>query len=416
MSLRLIIVLVFFSVHIAEHASATSGSAYSRFGIGERLYLSSIRSVGLGGAAIALRGSDHFNLTNPASWSDFHVVQFTGSFYYENIRSEDRINSGGITTGSLNGAMLGLPILPSRGVTLSFGFAPMSRVGYNIETEKPIDGGIQVTQHIGSGTVSNLILGASYRLHRDISIGGMMLYRTGNLRYEWDNRYSVSGYISGYTLRRLEGKGLAGQFGLLYRGILPPRREHETGPLSIGVVFTTPSYLNATEDYRINYGIGVDTTITTSGTVDIPYSLGIGFAYSLDRRNLVAMDVRYEPWDDFRKFGVGDSHLRNSYRYSLGWERRGQFEEIGAGFFERTSFRVGFLYNASYFTINGTPINETFFTIGAGIPLSGVAVLDIGAQIGVRGTTENNLQRDTLFRLYFSLNMFERWFVPPRIE
>ncbi len=416
MHVRRVLIVVLLFIFTTELSFASSGSAYSRFGIGDRLQLASVRSIGMGGTSIALRDGYNVNIANPASWGDIPVVQFNGSLYYENITSDDGINTGGIGTGSINSAMLGLPIMPSRGVTVSFGFAPMTRVGYNIETQRDIEGGYQATKHIGKGGITNLVAGTSYRFSRQFSIGAMALYRTGVLNYEWSTQYSVPGYGSGFTIRELDLDGFAGQFGMLYSGLLPQRGEGETGPLTIGVVFTTPTNLNVEEDFTIIYQTGIDTTSVRTGTIKLPYTIGVGVAYKIDQRNLIAVDARYEPWDDFRKFGEPDSQLRNSTRIGLGWERQGRFDEVGTGFLNRTTFRLGLLYNASYFNIKDTPINETFFTFGMGIPISGIAVLDIGAQVGVRGTTDNNLQRDTLFRLYFALNMFERWFVPPRIE
>ncbi len=410
--ITIITILLFFGLEIAW---ATGGSAYSRFGVGERLHMGSVRSLGMGGTGLALRGPGNLNLSNPAAWSDLQVVQFTGSLFYENINFDDGINTGGIGTGTINGATLAMPVMPSRGITLSLGFAPMTRVGYNIETTREIEDGSQITEHRGSGGITNIYAGTSYRFSRNLSIGAMAMYRMGILTYEWSNQYTLPGYSSGYTLRDLDVNGLAGHFGINFSGLLPSRQENQPGPLTIGLTFTTPSRLNVEEDYTINYDIGVDTTTTRTGTIELPYIAGIGISYNIDRRNTIAIDLRYEPWEDFRKFGNPDNQLRNSYRFGAGWERHGR-QEIGRGFFERTTFRLGFLYNASYFNIRGTPINETLVTFGMGIPLSGIAVLDIGAQVGVRGTTDNNLQRDTLFRVYFSLNMFERWFVPPRIE
>ncbi len=412
---RVIIAMIVVTL-TAELLSGSTGTTYSRFGIGERLHLAGVRSIGMGGVSIALREGYNVNIANPASWGDIPVVQFNGSMYYENIFSDDGVNTGGIGTGSINSAMLGLPIMPSRGVTVSIGFAPMTRVGYNIETQRNIEDGFQSTTHTGNGGITNLIAGASYRFNRNFSVGAMALYRMGILNYEWSTRYSIPGYGSGSTFRELDIGGVAGQFGLLYSGLLAQRREGETGPLTIGVIFTTPARLNVEEEFKIVYQTGIDTTTVRTGTIQLPYTIGVGVGYKIDQRNLIAVDARYEPWDDFRKFGEPDSQLRNSTRLGVGWERQGRFDEVGAGFLNRTTFRLGLLYNASYFNLRNTPINETFVTFGMGIPVSGSAVLDIGAQFGVRGTTDNNLQRDTLFRIYFSLNMFERWFVPPRIE
>jgi hypothetical protein len=395
---------------------AKSGSAYSRFGIGERYHLASVRSIGMGGASVALRGANHFNVANPATWSDFPVVQFSGSLYYQNIQSDDGVQSGGIGSGNLNGAMLGLPVLPSQGITVGIGFMPMSSVGYNIETRTDIEGGYQTTKYSGNGGITNLVAGSSFQLHRNISVGAMALFRVGVLNYEWSNQFSIPGYGTAVTNRELELNGIAGQFGVVYSGLLSPRREGEFGPVTIGAIFTTQTRLKVEEEFNIVYGIGVDTTTVRNGYIELPYSFGFGISLRIDQRNIFAADARYEPWENFRRFGNPDSHLRNATRVGFGWERLGRYDEIGASFIERTTFRLGFLYNASYFNIRNQPINETFVTFGLGIPLSGVAVLDIGSQIGIRGTTNNNLQRDTVFRLFFSLSLFERWFVPPIIE
>lgn len=415
MQMRRILIITLIAVFGGELLFAAAGSPYSRFGVGDRRHLASVRSIGLGGAGIAIRAADHLNISNPAGWSDLFVVQFNGSLLYESLNLNDGILSDGIATGGINSALLALPVMPSRGATVAFGFAPMTRVGYNIETRDEIDGGSQFTKYTGTGGITNLIGGTSLRLHQNLSVGVAALYRMGILSYEWSAEYTVPGFRRAYSLRELDVKGIAGHFGLLYSGLVPPRREGEVGPLTIGIVFTTPTRLDAEERFYVEYATGIDTTISTMGTVELPYTVGMGIHYRIDRRNIVVADVRHEPWDNFRKFGEPDSQLRNSLRIGAGWERQGQYE-VGAGFFERTSFRLGVSHNASYFNIQGTPINESFFTVGLGIPLSGIAVLDIGAQIGVRGTTENNLQRDTVFRLFMSINLFERWFVPPIIE
>jgi hypothetical protein len=415
MQARRVLTAVIVLVLAADVLLASTGSTYSRFGVGDRRHFASVRSAALGGSGIALRGPAHINIINPASWSDLPIVQFNGSLYYENVNSDDGRTSGGLATGSINGATLALPVMPSRGITIAFGFGPMTRIGYNVESGEELDTGAQTINYNGSGGITNGYAGLSYRPHDHISIGAMALYRIGVLRYNWSSEYTATGFASGSTERVVDVEGIAGHLGLLYSGLLPKRGDDRTGPLSIGLVFTTPTKLSAEERFRISYPTGADTVTIRTGTIRLPYLVGVGVGYSVDDRNTVALDFRYEPWEDFERFGAPDTHLKNAFRIGGGWEREGRYE-LGAGFFERASLRVGFLYNASYFNIQNTPINETFVTLGAGIPVSGIAVLDVAAQVGLRGTLDNNLQRDLVFRLLFSLNIFERWFVPPVIE
>jgi hypothetical protein len=403
------------SLFIPILLEAGAGSVYSRFGIGERRFFPSGRSAAMGGTSIALRGAAHINQINPASWSDLYVVQFSGSLLYEGVRSDDGINSADLGSGNLNGAVLALPVMPSRGLTIGLGFGPMSRVSYNVESSRTVQHGTQVINYSGTGGITAAMLGASYRLHPDLSIGALLQYRSGIIEYFVDSYFNVSlstGYIPSSTERVHSVTGVAGSFGLIYSGILPKRRDQTTGPLTLGLLFTTPSRLSVDEDYRIRYENISDTTFSKTGTIELPYLVGFGISYLIDRRNTVAVDVRYEPWENFKKFGEFDSQLKNSVRVGVGWERAGDLEP-GSSFFQRMAYRFGFFYNASYFNIQDTPINESFVTAGIGIPLSGIAVLNIATQVGIRGTTDYNLQKDRIVRLLFSLNMFERWFVPP---
>jgi hypothetical protein len=394
---------------------AGAGSVYSRFGIGERRFFPSGRSAAMGGTSIALRGAAHINQINPATWSDIYVAQFSGSLFYEGIRSDDGIGSVSLGNGNLSGAMLALPIMPSRGLTIGLGFGPMSTVAYNVETFTPVQHGTQIIRYSGSGGVTSALLGASYRLTSDLSVGTLMQYRTGVLDYITESFFDVSvsaGYVPSSTQRKHSVDGFAGSFGLIYSGLFPKRGDQMTGPLTLGIVYSTPSRLSVEEDYRVRYETISDTTFSKSGTIELPYLVGFGVSYLADRRNTIAFDIRYEPWDNFKKFGEFDNQLKNAIRFGVGWERAGDLEP-GSTLFRRIAIRFGFFYNASYFNIQGTPINESFVTAGVGLPLSGVAVLNIAAQIGMRGTTDNSLQKDQIIRLLFSLNMFERWFIPP---
>ncbi len=50
MRLRTFIIIAIFVTSSTDFLEAKGGSAYSRFGIGERFHLASVRSIGMGGA------------------------------------------------------------------------------------------------------------------------------------------------------------------------------------------------------------------------------------------------------------------------------------------------------------------------------------------------------------------------------
>ena len=52
-----------------------------------------------------------------------------------------------------------------------------------------------------------------------------------------------------------------------------------------------------------------------------------------------------------------------------------------------------------------------FVTGGLGIPIGPEARLDVNLHLGTRGTTSNNLQRDTILRLTVGVSASEVWFM-----
>ena len=126
-------------------------------------------------------------------------------------------------------------------------------------------------------------------------------------------------------------------------------------------------------------------------------------------RYIVAADFSTQDWSNAKVFGSHPGELRNSMRLGGGIEilpRKDADTYLG-----RTIYRVGFYYNSTYYKINGQGIDAMFMTAGVGLPIGPDARLNVGLQVGINGTTENNLQRDTIIRLNFSISGSEMWFL-----
>jgi hypothetical protein len=102
--------------------------------------------------------------------------------------------------------------------------------------------------------------------------------------------------------------------------------------------------------------------------------------------------------------------IRNSSRFSIGAERAG-VTAMRATWSEKVSYRVGTTYYQTYYSLGGENINEWTVTAGLGLPFSGESRLNIAAEFGTRGTTANGLVKDKIFRMTFSLNISDLWFV-----
>ena len=137
------------SILIAQN---TTNSPTSMFGLGEISTGEGGQYAGLGGAGIALRGSNFLNTANPASLTELTEQRFQidagimGS--YQNYTQRGASNHS--VTGNLNNLSIGCRIIP-RWYGAVF-LAPVSSVGYAITLDEEIAG-------TNGSTVSSLFQG-----------------------------------------------------------------------------------------------------------------------------------------------------------------------------------------------------------------------------------------------------------------
>ena len=125
---------------------------------------------------------------------------------------------------------------------------------------------------------------------------------------------------------------------------------------------------------------------------------------------MFGLDGRWQNWQNFSAFGLNDS-LVNSYMVSAGTEltpNPGNY----ANYLKRIKYRAGFFYQGTYLKLRGRQLNEYAFSLGFGLPLRGMkTTLNLAGQVGLRGTTQYGLIRETSFRFVVGFSIYDRWFV-----
>ena len=135
----------------------------------------------------------------------------------------------------------------------------------------------------------------------------------------------------------------------------------------------------------------------------------MGLSYLHQNRYRFLGDFVFENWGNLKPFVLDPVTLRNSYRTSIGFEA---IPEKGADtFWKRIFYRAGLAYNSTYYQINGVGINEVLMSGGVGLPMGPESWLNISLQVGMRGTTDNNLQKDIIVRLSVAVSASELWFL-----
>jgi hypothetical protein len=390
--------------------AGNGGSNYSRFGIGDIQFFGSGRSAGMGGTAIALLSPWSLNRLNPAGQTQLLRTRFTGTFSYEGFRTTDGSQSVYLSSGNFGGALLAIPLSVDHGLTFAAGFNPYSSVNYNVRGQGVLGSEDYSAEYAGGGGLSTALVGFTLVPVDSLSLGVRLNYLFGQLR-STANVSSTSANFSSTTYERtVNADGFNATAGFIYSGLSELTGLKDLKGLGVGAVVSTGTDLNATQQDINTVTTGQDTLTQRDGEIHIPVSGGIGFSWLLGEKYLLAADYLFQNWTDFTYFGAAQPQLRNSSRVSLGMEIQPSQETAGSSG-SRLTFRFGAYYLSSYYLVRSEPINEWGLTTGLGLPVAGDTRLDLSLQYGRRGTTDQQLVRDDIFRFTVTLNVGERWFV-----
>ena len=138
--------------------------------------------------------------------------------------------------------------------------------------------------------------------------------------------------------------------------------------------------------------------------------LGGGLSVGKTDNWLLGLDYRWQNWDKFMAFGHSDS-LVNSWQLSLGGELIPNNDKYN-NYLARIRYRLGFTYGRTYLHLRGQDLNQYTISFGFGLPLRGMkTMLNLAGQYGVRGTTSDQLIKESFFKIVVGFSIYERWFV-----
>ncbi|RPI03440.1 MAG: hypothetical protein EHM64_12295 [Ignavibacteriae bacterium] len=402
--------LLIFLIAALPTGSQAGGSAYSRYGFGDILRNGDSRTYAMSGTGISLIDDGFINLLNPAGLARISYTRFSSGFEYTNFLSKDETGSSFYSTGSFQGLAFAFPISKEHGMVMAAEFNPYSKVRYGI-TALNIDTLIQEKTLYGSGGLSSMSLSISATPLNSLAVGARLNYMYGSTRQYQTSVTSNASYTATTFDRNTYFSGFTLTLGAIYEGVADLFSLPSLRPLTLGMTLTTASALDAElkETYPgISYTAG-DTVVSTSGTAGLPLSLGFGLSYLFQDRYRFMGDIVSENWASTEYFGSRPADLRNSFRASAGFEALPAKE--ANSFWKRIVYRTGIAYHSTYYQINGVGINEFLVSGGLGLPMGPESQLNIGLQIGIRGSTDHHLQKDTIIRLSAAISASEIWFL-----
>ncbi len=423
--INLYLLLFIFVLSITVNAQTGINSPYSRYGLGQ-LNGNTVNtfSMGMGGLSIALHDPTALNPDNPASYGSMDSLAFLFEFGVEgNITS---LKTSALTEhnydATLSYIFAGFPI--TRWWKAGIGLLPYSKIGYNVEVlVKVPDFSDVVNNFSGDGGLNQVFFGNGFNITKNLRAGVNITYLFGQSTRSSMVYYPDSIFIFGTKVENtIRGGGFVFDYGVQYDIALNSKMQ-----ATIGVTYANKFNLNATRSYLSKTLTGgyngeveqVKDTIKyvsdEKGTIVIPQRFGLGIILQKQNNWLIGADFEWQQWKDFAVYDVADT-LINSFHLTVGGEITPKHSSISS-LLKRMTYRGGINYHQSYLSFGSTRINEFGVSFGLGFPMKGSKTgIDLGIEIGRRGTTKNNLIQENFVNLSLGISIQQHWFQKPKYQ
>jgi long-subunit fatty acid transport protein len=398
---------------IASFAQDGTASPYSYYGIGEVKFSGTAENRAMGGLSI-LRDSIHLNIQNPASYSNLKLTSFAvgGNTNFTTISS---INDEGKTRRTtLDYLAVGLPMGK---LGLSFGLVPYSSIGYKTEI-KITDATTNLSDikaYTGSGEINKVYAGLGYNITKNLSIGANINYSFGKITANITEYKFISLVQYGTQEINLSNvKGMNVTLGLQFQKELKNKKL-----ISSSLTYIPESNLNFSNSRTVYAGTDSQIIIIPNTTVILPSKLSFGVGYGHARKWQIGTEIVYQQNSKMsNRFNdiTPNVSFENSTKYIFGGYYIPKYNSF-TNYFERVVYRAGFNFENSGLVINGKAIKNQAISLGLGLPLGGTfSNINIGVELGKRGTTNSNLVQENYTNLIIGLSFSDKWFVKRKYD
>ena len=402
-------------------AQSTINSPYSRYGLGElRGENVSAYLKGMGGISIGMNDPTMINPANPASYAVFDSLSFVieAGLRANFVTLQTDQLSENSQSATLSYILMGFPI--TKWWKTSIGIFPYSKIGYNVDITidmSEYEFSDILNELEGEGGINRLYWGNAFNIGKNLRLGIDSYYIFGN-----GSRNSTVHFLDSLNIygTKVESSTRGSDFIFDY-GLQYDLHLGGTDVLTLGVIYANKFNVNATRKYLSQTITGgyydiveeikdtVEYRPDEKGSFVIPPKFGFGAVYKKPGSWLVGVDFEWQKWSDYEVFGVPDS-LNNSMRIALGGEFTPDHTSIST-IFKRMTYRAGARYEQTYLSLRGNQVNEFGISFGLTFPLKkSKTTLDLGLEVGKRGTTKDKLIQENFFSINFGVSIQEHWF------
>ncbi|MFD0765866.1 hypothetical protein ACFQZI_13475 [Mucilaginibacter lutimaris] len=437
--IRFLIILFLFTataLGVKAQSTATTSSPYSRYGLGDINPMLLPQNTAMGGIGVAtntINGFFSVNPLNPASNANIGLTVIDIGLYGKfNTLEKTGQTSQNNANFRLSHIAFGIPVSKRSAVT--FGLMPYSELGYsyrqitpNFGTGSAADTNAVNYLYDGNGGLSRFYLGYGFGIGKHLSIGASASYIFGNLKESQSTEVpTLPGTLNSRIEESNSIKGFNYDFGIQY-GIDFSEKKR----LTIGYSASANTKLNTTNSYIVSSyyrnangdeAVATDSLINTqqpSAKIQLPMINRFGIAFQNQGKYLIGADYTMSNWSKLTVAGV-NKDLKDSRTFNIGGQFTPNINSL-SNYFAAVDYRLGFVYDQTYLKVNNTDIKRYAATFGVGLPLrsnttSTFYKVNIGAEVGKRGTLVNSLVKENYINVHLSFTLNDKWFQKYRFD
>ena len=402
------------------NAQTIGNSPYAAFGIGDVKYDNTTDVNAMGGISTAYIWdfNNNFNFSNPAANKNLELTTIKVEGTNENNFFKSDYDNSNVTKHSsyLSNITIAFPI--SQKVKFGMGYQPYSSKKYSVLIQEDLEDNVKRANIFrGEGTLSTVQAALSYQISPELGLGFRTNFYFGNLYDINELTYSNAELINGYetknkikTFNFTLGSAYQKKFGTDRKLTLGATYTFgNTGEMETN--YTNSTYFYSTGNQKENVSI-VDEDFSTDKNL-IPMEFSFGAGYGRDAKWFVGTQLDYRKGETIQFLGQPFTN-QNSYKISAGGWYLPNYNNF-RNYFSRVTYRYGAYYEKGNLSFNGTNINQFALTGGVTLPFENrsaarMSGIDLGLEIGKRGTLENNMIRQNFVNLRIGLNFADKWF------
>jgi long-subunit fatty acid transport protein len=399
----------------------STSSPYSRFGIGSEFNMNNVRNQSMGGISFGVRSNATINYRNPASYTSYDSTSFLFEAGIEGSSNTLTTFSatGKSNTASVSHLLMGFPVL--KWWKTSFGFIPQSSIHYSI-TNLNTDAryGNTSQQFMGYGGLNKVYWGSGFKVGKYFSIGVNANYLFGTLNHLQRISFPDSVQILSAEIKNdLSVSDLSFDFGIQFH-----KKLSNNLALGIGATYADQTNLSSSREHLVRSYVGSDEIFSymdtlveevNKSTLQLPRAYGFGVTLAKNKKWIFGFDYEWRNWSAVSNF-FDDSKKVDSYSIGVGGEYTPN-KYYALTYWQKMDYRLGLRYSKTPLLLHEKQIDEFGIDFGLGLPIKGLFLqgskskVNIGLEMGKRGTLANNLISETFVKFRLSVSIYEWWFI-----